>query len=122
MYRVHIGDIPTLSIVVLLHTYVSTFLPQPTRVAYNLASYSLVLYMIYYPPHLKYVSAIALDSNEEGNLVAKSKTAIKSDHWKLSIALSWIVAAFTYAPIRHIIDLEFTSLIGSSRASLPSTS
>lgn len=52
----------------------------------------MVLYMIYFPPHLKYVSAIALDSNESGHSPPKPKAAVKSDTWRLSIILSWVVA------------------------------
>jgi hypothetical protein len=50
---------------------------------------SLVLYIIYFPPHLKYVT---LDI--EGNDLQppeRVKTNLKSDSWRLSVLLSWIV-------------------------------
>lgn len=50
---------------------------------------SLLLYIVYFPPHLKYVT---LDI--EGDDLRPServKTNLKSDSWRLSIVLSWIV-------------------------------
>ncbi|KAI0640454.1 hypothetical protein C8Q79DRAFT_996167 [Trametes meyenii] len=49
----------------------------------------LVLYMIYYPPHLKYVE---LDVDMPNNLPPRHvKTLVKREGWKLSITLSWVV-------------------------------
>ncbi|KAI0800046.1 hypothetical protein C8Q74DRAFT_387629 [Fomes fomentarius] len=48
-----------------------------------------VLYMIYYPPHRKYVE---LDVDLPNYLPARHiKTAVKREEWKLSITLSWVV-------------------------------
>ncbi|KDQ54104.1 hypothetical protein JAAARDRAFT_182472 [Jaapia argillacea MUCL 33604] len=49
----------------------------------------LVLYMMYFPPHLKYAQ-IDVDTNDDlGQRLIK--TPIKSDDWRLSITLSWVV-------------------------------
>jgi hypothetical protein len=54
---------------------------------------SLVLYLLYYPPHLKYaeddISPPELRAHIRTPLHVK--THIKSDHWRLSITLSWVV-------------------------------
>ncbi|KAI0088322.1 hypothetical protein BDY19DRAFT_994229 [Irpex rosettiformis] len=47
----------------------------------------LVLYMLYYPSHLKFATV-----DVDGRPV---KTEIKRDEWRLSITLSWIVFLFT---------------------------
>lgn len=53
----------------------------------------MVLYMIYYPAHLKYASVdVDLHDNRPPHHV---KTAVKSDEWRLSIILSWIVLLYT---------------------------
>ena len=66
---------------------------------------SLLLYIVYFPPHLKYVT---LDI--EGDDLRPServKTNLKSDSWRLSIVLSWIVIIhlsvfiFTWAELGH---------------------
>ncbi|KAH8102299.1 hypothetical protein BXZ70DRAFT_1017211 [Cristinia sonorae] len=77
----------------------------------------LVLYMMYYPPHLRYVSAISLGDNETGDTSTKPKTAVKSDNWKLSIILSWVVALF-------ILFTGFITffLLGTNRVESPDTS
>ena len=50
---------------------------------------SLVLYILYFPPHLKYVT---LDiEGDELRPSERIKTNLKSDSWRLSIILSWIV-------------------------------
>ena len=50
---------------------------------------SLVLYILYFPPHLKYVT---LDiEGDELRPSERVKTNLKSDSWRLSIILSWIV-------------------------------
>ena len=52
-------------------------------------SHSLVLYMIYYPPHLKYVE---VDVDLPDDLPpAHIKTPVKREQWKLSITLSWVI-------------------------------
>ncbi|KAJ3017874.1 hypothetical protein NUW54_g488 [Trametes sanguinea] len=54
----------------------------------------LVLYMIYYPPHLKYVE---LDVNVSNDLPPQHiKTPVKREQWKLSIVLSWAVFLHMY--------------------------
>lgn len=51
-----------------------------------LRSCSLVLYMVYYPPHLKYVE---LDVDLPNNLPPQHiKTPVKREGWKLSITLT----------------------------------
>jgi hypothetical protein len=51
--------------------------------------FSLVLYILYFPPHLKYVT---LDiEGDELRPSERVKTNLKSDTWRLSIILSWIV-------------------------------
>jgi hypothetical protein len=77
---------------------------------------SLVLYMIYYPPHLKYLSmdistsaAGDLDVDihgahrENARLLGRRtgpqtvvRTKIKADEWGLSIVLAWIVVVHLY--------------------------
>jgi len=49
----------------------------------------LVLYMMYYPPHLKYAQ-LDLDGHE-GHVSQQSKKRVKSAEWQLSIILSWAV-------------------------------
>ena len=52
-------------------------------------SRSLVLYIIYFPPHLKYVT-LDLDGHDS-RPPERVKTNLKSDNWRLSIILSWTV-------------------------------
>jgi len=55
---------------------------------------SFVLYMIYYPEHLKYVE---LDFERTPLLPPiHVKTPVKSDEWRISIIVSWIAAAHLY--------------------------
>ena len=57
---------------------------------------SLVLYMIYFPPHLKYTEVdVDLHNNRPPRRV---KVSVKSDAWRLSIILSWAVLIHMYAP------------------------
>ncbi|KAK7678036.1 hypothetical protein QCA50_018977 [Cerrena zonata] len=56
-----------------------------------LFSFILVLYIIYYPPHLKYISVSLDDSINNGVAPRLVKTSVKSDNWRLSIILSWVV-------------------------------
>ncbi|KAH9986283.1 hypothetical protein BJV77DRAFT_1029591 [Russula vinacea] len=54
-----------------------------------LFSIILILYILYFPPHLKYVT---LDiEGDESRPAERVKTNLKSDNWRLSIILSWIV-------------------------------
>ncbi|RPD55473.1 hypothetical protein L226DRAFT_538715 [Lentinus tigrinus ALCF2SS1-7] len=48
----------------------------------------LVLYMIYYPPELKYVEVDVDLPNEPPQHI---KTPVKREQWKLSITLSWVI-------------------------------
>ncbi|KAF8273583.1 hypothetical protein EI94DRAFT_1715328 [Lactarius quietus] len=54
-----------------------------------LFSVILVLYIIYFPPHLKYVT-LDLDGHDS-RPPERVKTNLKSDNWRLSVTLSWIV-------------------------------
>jgi len=71
-----------------------------------LFSVILVLYMLYFPPHLKYVT-LDLDADELGPS-ERIKTDLKSDTWRLSITLSWIVfihfASFTFITITLLLS------------------
>ncbi|KLO12529.1 hypothetical protein SCHPADRAFT_875428 [Schizopora paradoxa] len=49
----------------------------------------LVLYMIYFPPHLKY--AVATIDTHDMRGIQHVKTNVKTDTWRLSITLSWVV-------------------------------
>ncbi|KIP05433.1 hypothetical protein PHLGIDRAFT_30911 [Phlebiopsis gigantea 11061_1 CR5-6] len=53
----------------------------------------LVLYMMYYPVHLKYVT-VDLDS-QDGHPPQHVQTNVKQEEWRLSIALSWVVFLYT---------------------------
>ncbi|KAH7929292.1 hypothetical protein BV22DRAFT_1029731 [Leucogyrophana mollusca] len=55
-----------------------------------LFSVILVLYLIYYPPHLKYVELDidTYDSRPPRHI----RTAVRSDDWRLSVILSWVIA------------------------------
>jgi len=50
----------------------------------------LVLYMIYYPQHLKYAD-VDVDDRTTGIRQHLKATNVKSDSWRLSITLSWVV-------------------------------
>ncbi|KAH9974375.1 hypothetical protein BGW80DRAFT_1436912 [Lactifluus volemus] len=54
-----------------------------------LFSVVLILYIIYFPPHLKYVTFDI--EGDESQPPERIKTNLKSDSWRLSIVLSWIV-------------------------------
>jgi len=62
----------------------------------------LVLYMIYYPPHLKYAE-IEIDTHDS-QPVQHYVTPIRSDDWRLSITLSAVVAI-------HFLLLLFVTLL-----------
>ncbi|KAI9069809.1 hypothetical protein FKP32DRAFT_1640427 [Trametes sanguinea] len=71
----------------------------------------LVLYMIYYPPHLKYVE---LDVNVSNDLPPQHiKTPVKREQWKLSIVLSWAV-------FLHIAFIIFVTFLLLSTNPMPS--
>ncbi|TFY54462.1 hypothetical protein EVJ58_g8851 [Rhodofomes roseus] len=75
----------------------------------------LVLYMIYYPPHLKYSEVdVDLHDNRPPQHV---KTSVKTDAWRLSITLSWVV-------FLHIAFITFVTflLLSVETPDLPSRS
>jgi len=77
---------------------------------------SLVLYMIYYPPHLKYVDIPENDSLLVHDSYGAPRTLkpiepIRTNHWALSIILSWVVAIHLY--VHLTILFIFTDLIES---------
>ena len=75
---------------VLIHRHVRFVLPH-APIRYRLTDpHSLVLYIIYFPPHLKYVT-LDIDA-DESRPSERVRTDIKSDTWRLSVILSWIVA------------------------------
>ncbi|KAI5121596.1 hypothetical protein M0805_009467 [Coniferiporia weirii] len=49
----------------------------------------LVLYIMYYPPHLKY-AVVAVETHDTRG-VQHVKTNVKTEHWRLSIVLTWAV-------------------------------
>ena len=51
---------------------------------------SFVLYMIYYPAHLRYVESGVLESELQPLL--HTKTRVMSKEWALSIVMAWITA------------------------------
>jgi hypothetical protein len=53
-----------------------------------MTSPSLVLYMIYYPPHLKY---LAVDVPVPGSSPAHVQTHVRTDAWRTSVVLAWVV-------------------------------
>ncbi|KAL4247776.1 Lysosomal/Vacuolar Amino Acid Transporter 1 [Abortiporus biennis] len=70
----------------------------------------LVLYMIYYPPHLKYV-AVNADVDEARNEYPL-KTSVKSDEWRLSIVLSWVTLV-------HLLFITFVTFLLLSTSPSP---
>ncbi|KAI6041581.1 hypothetical protein EDC04DRAFT_2893057 [Pisolithus marmoratus] len=65
-----------------------------------LFSVILVLYMVYYPPNLKYLE---LEINmHDSRPVQRVQSDIKSDEWRLSIVVSWAVAI-------HLAFITFTT-------------
>ncbi|KZT63499.1 hypothetical protein DAEQUDRAFT_733754 [Daedalea quercina L-15889] len=75
----------------------------------------LVLYMIYYPPHLKYTEIdVDLHDNRPPQHV---KTSVKTDTWRLSITLSWVVFihfAFSTFVTLLLLSTETPDLPGRS--------
>ncbi|KAH9917998.1 uncharacterized protein B0H18DRAFT_1032697 [Fomitopsis serialis] len=75
----------------------------------------LVLYMIYYPPHLKFTEVdVDLHDNRPPQHV---KTSVKTDAWRLSITLSWVVFI-------HIAFITFVTflLLSAETPDLPERS
>ncbi|KAJ8700953.1 hypothetical protein PTI98_003926 [Pleurotus ostreatus] len=63
----------------------------------------MVLYMIYYPPYLKYVAANEHEDNHDTRPSSSPiKKPMKRAEWSLSIILSWVVVV-------HIILISFTT-------------
>ncbi|KDQ32676.1 hypothetical protein PLEOSDRAFT_1032971, partial [Pleurotus ostreatus PC15] len=63
----------------------------------------MVLYMIYYPSHLKYVAANEHEDNHDTRPSSSPiKKPMKRAEWSLSIILSWVVVV-------HIILISFTT-------------
>jgi hypothetical protein len=79
-----------LSAVVHVHYYVCCLSCSARDVADDRLNCSLVLYMIYYPPHLKYAQ-IEIDT-QDSRPVQHYVIPIRSDDWRLSITLSSVVA------------------------------
>ncbi|KIJ96989.1 hypothetical protein K443DRAFT_10240 [Laccaria amethystina LaAM-08-1] len=77
-----------------------------------LFSFIFVLYIIYYPPHLKYVQ-LSIDTHDS-RPPTHFKTPVKSEEWKLSIALAWTTIA-------HLILVSFATLFLLSTASSSTT-
>jgi len=77
----------------------------------------LVLYMIYYPPHLKYLE-IEIDT-EDSRRVQHYRTPILSNDWRLSITLSSVVAIHFFLLLFVTFSLLMTT---DSPAHLPRTS
>ncbi|KAH9968016.1 hypothetical protein BC827DRAFT_1169763 [Russula dissimulans] len=67
-----------------------------------LFSIILVLYLLYFPPHLKYVT-LDIDGDET-RPSERVKTNLRSDTWRLSITLSWTVFI-------HLAFCTFVTLI-----------
>ncbi|KAG6845053.1 hypothetical protein H0H87_001390 [Tephrocybe sp. NHM501043] len=65
-------------------------------------NHSLVLYIIYYPPHLKYITS-DVDTHDSRPPVP-IKTPIRSPEWRLSIILAWVVAI-------HMGFITFTTFL-----------
>ncbi|KAL0946309.1 hypothetical protein HGRIS_012551 [Hohenbuehelia grisea] len=67
-----------------------------------LFSMIFVLYMIYYPPHLKYVESGPIADTFGLHSLQSSKAPEKREEWRLSVVLSWVT-------VIHIILISFTS-------------
>lgn len=74
---------------VFIHRHVRFVLPRAPRYYRLTGPSSLVLYIIYFPPHLKYVT-LDIDA-DESRPSERVNTNLKSDTWRLSIILSWVV-------------------------------
>lgn len=92
LHRVHRGSIPACTVMGALYDDVSLFL-LPTGYS-NTLNHRLVLYMMYYPVHLKYT---IVDVDQHDNRPPQHiKTGVKQDAWRLSITLAWVVFLYTY--------------------------
>ena len=60
-------------------------------------SFSLVLYMLYYPPNLKYIQ-LDIDTHD-ARPIYHVRTKLKSSEWRLSIIVSWIVFLHLYVSL-----------------------
>ncbi|KAF8523648.1 hypothetical protein JB92DRAFT_2704554 [Gautieria morchelliformis] len=52
----------------------------------------LVLFLIYFPPHLKYVDLPQQPADPTQPLLPPSRSNIQSDDWRLAVTLAWVVA------------------------------
>ncbi|KIJ26509.1 hypothetical protein M422DRAFT_105343, partial [Sphaerobolus stellatus SS14] len=52
----------------------------------------LVFYLLYFPPHLKYVDLPHQPSNPDEPLLPPQRSNVRTDEWRLAITLSWVVA------------------------------
>jgi hypothetical protein len=74
---------------VFVFCHVRHIYPHTTICRLTVLSLSLVLYILYFPPHLK---TVTLDiEGDELRPSERVKTNLKSDTWRLSIILSWTV-------------------------------
>lgn len=89
LHRVCRRSVPGHTAVVPVHRHVNVLANFYLLIPLN-SLHSLVLYLIYYPPHLKYVA------------ISPSKYGHSSD-WRLSIILAWAVLIHLYVrfPIPH---------------------
>ncbi|CCM05384.1 uncharacterized protein FIBRA_07600 [Fibroporia radiculosa] len=69
--------------------------------------------MVYYPTHLKYAE-VNLDLHDS-RPPHRIKTAVKSDEWRLSIILSWVV-------LFHIMLITFVTFLLLSSSPVPDSS
>lgn len=67
----------------------------------------MVLYMLYYPPNLKYIQ-LDIDTHD-ARPIHHIRTKLKSSEWRLSVIVSWIVVLHLYVPPHSI--LSFIPLI-----------
>lgn len=59
-------------------------------IQWALFTFILVLFLIYFPPHLKFVNLPQQHSN--GDPSSTKPINIKSDDWRLAVTLAWVVA------------------------------
>ncbi|KIY66362.1 hypothetical protein CYLTODRAFT_377869 [Cylindrobasidium torrendii FP15055 ss-10] len=65
-------------------------------------TFIMILYMIFYPPHLKYHGLEVHQDSEANPTPTKLPTAYKSSEWRLSIFLSWLTGI-------HLFVIIFTT-------------
>ncbi|KAF8574828.1 hypothetical protein K439DRAFT_812505 [Ramaria rubella] len=56
-----------------------------------LFTFILVLFLIYFPPHLKFINLPQQSTDPNWPLLPPSRTNVKSDDWRLAITLTWVV-------------------------------